>query len=165
MVDCTNAIFIMTSNIVPAKSSKPIGFNPDMPQGDESERAQLVSELRRYFLPEFLNRIDEIILFRPLTAVDLHRITQKLLVELTQRTLDQNIRLEFTPGVVKLISDTGYDPANGARPVARAVEQLVARPLSDLLISGEIPPGTLLRVEERDGRVTFESEEAHGMSV
>ncbi len=167
-VDGKNAIYIMTSNIVPAAAPRPLGFSPGEPQRPEAVRDSLFDQLRHVFRPEFLNRIDEVILFRSLSKDDLVRIARKLLADLAQRALEQDVRLEFSDELVNLVYKTGYDPANGARPLARAVEELVGRPLSDLIIAGQVQPGHVLSIDAADGNVTFRSaasDAARGMTL
>jgi ATP-dependent Clp protease ATP-binding subunit ClpC len=156
-VDGKNAIFLMTSNVaVEFAKAKQLGFAPG--EGSNGPEADL-GGIRRAFRPEFLNRIDEIIVFHPLAKDAIEKITRKMLGELSQRTLEQNILLEFDDSAVRLICELGYDAALGARPLARAVERLVSRPLSEKLLGGEIQPGEKFVVTADGGRIAFRSEE------
>ncbi len=153
-VDGKNAIFLMTSNVaVEAVKAKPMGF---VPGAGAEEQEALLAGIRRDFRPEFLNRIDEVIVFRPLEMDDLAKITRRLLGELSQRTLEQNILLDVDEAAVRLICELGYDPSHGARPLARAVERLVSRPLSEQLLGGAIQPGDKYRVTADAGRIRFQ---------
>jgi ATP-dependent Clp protease ATP-binding subunit ClpC len=156
-VDGKNAIFLMTSNVtVEFAKAKHMGFVRD----GEAEAPEVdLSGVRRAFRPEFLNRIDEIIVFRPLTMEGLAKIARKMLAELGQRTLEQNILLEFDDAAVNLICESGYDAVNGARPLARAVERLVSRPLSEKLLGGEIKAGEKYSATASDGRILFRRDE------
>jgi ATP-dependent Clp protease ATP-binding subunit ClpC len=156
-VDGKNAIFLMTSNVaVEFARPKQMGFVQD--ENAAAQEADL-SGVRRSFRPEFLNRIDEIIAFRPLGMEDLAKIVRKMLGELSQRTLEQNILLEFDDAAVRLICELGYDAEHGARPLARAVERLVSRPLSEKLLGGELQPGEKFVITVDEGRIVFRSEE------
>ena len=156
-VDGKNAIFLMTSNVaVEFAKPKQMGFVQDE---DAAAPEADLSGVRRSFRPEFLNRIDEIIAFRPLGMGDLAKIVRKMLGELSQRTLEQNILLEFDDAAVRLICELGYDAEHGARPLARAVERLVSRPLSEKLLGGEIQPGEKFVATADAGRIVFRGEE------
>jgi ATP-dependent Clp protease ATP-binding subunit ClpC len=160
-VDGKNAIFIMTSNLAVTESeTRPIGFLRDEPE--VSPRAQLqtsaiVEDLRRSFRPEFLNRIDEVVVFRPLSMEHLSGIAQVMLAALSRSVADQqNIGLRYSGDVACLVAREGFDPANGARPLARAIERLVSRPLSQKIISGEFKPGDQLECVVASGQITFQ---------
>jgi ATP-dependent Clp protease ATP-binding subunit ClpA len=159
-VDARNAVFIMTSNLVPALAeSQHIGFvrtEEKSAAGAEAEKEQLTKILRRHFRPEFLNRVDEFVLFRPLAPEALPQITRKLLVELRHRALEQEIALEFTDDAVQLLSRAGFDPAFGARPLARAIELLVAKPLAAKILAGDFQAGDSVRVGAAGDAVTFQ---------
>jgi ATP-dependent Clp protease ATP-binding subunit ClpC len=150
-VDGKNAIYLMTSNVAVEHAAKPIGFvgQPILP----------AAAFQSAFRPEFLNRIDEIIVFRALDIADLSKIGRKLLNELAERILEQNILLEFDETAVRLVCELGYDALQGARPLARAVERLVSRPLSEKLLGGEMQPGDKYRVAADAGRIQFQKVE------
>ncbi len=159
-VDGKNAIYLMTSNVaVDAAGLKPMGFvqGPQAPQD-----ASAGAGLRRVFRPEFINRIDEIIVFQALDRDSLAKIARKLLGELSERILEQNILLEFDESAVRRVCELGYDAEHGARPLARAVERLVSRPLSYMLLAGEIQPGEKCRVSANAhaGLIVFHKVEA-----
>jgi ATP-dependent Clp protease ATP-binding subunit ClpC len=139
IADAKNAIFLMTSNVaVEAARARPLGF---VSGEDGDARESVLAGIRRAFRPEFLNRIDEILVFRPLGMEDLAKIARRLLGELSERALERDILLEFDDAAVRLICEAGYDAAHGARPLARTVERLAGRPLSEKLLGGEIQPG------------------------
>ena len=110
---------------------------------------------RRLFARSSSTASDEIIVFRALDIDNLSKITRKLLNDLTERILEQNILLEFDDAAVRLVCEMGYDALHGARPLARAVERLVSRPLSEKLLGGEIQPGDKYRVAAEAGRIQF----------
>jgi ATP-dependent Clp protease ATP-binding subunit ClpC len=160
-VDARNSVFIMTSNLAPdLAESQHIGFvrteEEEKKSSAEREKERLEKALRKSFRPEFLNRVDEIVLFRPLTPESLPQITRKLLVDLRRRALDQEIALEFTEEAVQLLSREGFDPAYGARPLARAIEMLVAKPLAARMLAGEFHAGDSVRVGAAGDAITFQ---------
>lgn len=165
-VDARNAIFIMTSNIIAGASAhRPLGFT-GQEIGEEKEEAEgrgaVMGELRRIFRPEFLNRIDEIILFRSLGVEDLSQVVRKMLAALRDRVEEQGISLEISEEAVRLICTEGYDPANGARPLARTIERLIGRPLSELLVSGAMRAGDNVRVDVEGGKIEFRQLQPEG---
>jgi ATP-dependent Clp protease ATP-binding subunit ClpC len=107
----------------------------------EAMKRQITESLRLQFRPEFLNRIDEVIVFHSLTDADLGRIVDLLLADLSSRLEDQELSLELTPAAKSLILREGTDPAFGARPLKRTIQRLVENPLARALVSGEFRPG------------------------
>jgi ATP-dependent Clp protease ATP-binding subunit ClpC len=116
--------------------------------------------LRQSFRPEFINRIDEIIVFRSLTEPQLADITKLLLDRLARRLRAQRIEVEFTEDAVAFLAREGYDPEFGARPLRRAIQRLVENELSRMVLSGEANPGDRIRIDESGGELHFEVE--HG---
>ena len=141
LADGRNAIFILTSNLaseVLEKHQQTLGFQ-SRPTSSEELRHEVIQQLRRTFRPEFLNRIDEIILFRHLAGPQLQAIAELRLTELRARLAEQHaLVLEVEPGVVDLLRRTSDDPHGlaGARPLLRAIEQRIERPLSRLILQG-----------------------------
>jgi ATP-dependent Clp protease ATP-binding subunit ClpB len=131
-VDFRNTVLIMTSNI------------------------RSVEAMREHFRPEFLNRIDEIVEFRPLSREQLGEIVELQLARLRSRLADRGLELELTEPAVAAIAESGWDPAYGARPLKRAIQRLVENPLALRLLEGEFVPGDVIRVEARDGELGFE---------
>jgi ATP-dependent Clp protease ATP-binding subunit ClpB len=107
--------------------------------------------LRQSFRPEFINRIDEIVIFNPLGKEQLERIVQLLLKDVERLLAERQITLEITPAATELILAEGYDPAYGARPLRRAIQRLVQDPLAFEILEGAILPGDHVRVD-RDGK-------------
>lgn len=146
IVDGKNAIFVMTMTLAsPAVAGHAVGFVPEQggaykPEGGD-ERQAILSQLRKVFRAEFINRIDDVVVFRPLTVEHVVAIARKMLAELSERVAKQQVWLEFREEAVRFICEVGYEASNGARPLARAIERLVARPLSDELVSGACQPG------------------------
>ncbi|MFC7572832.1 hypothetical protein ACFQX8_10630 [Klenkia terrae] len=115
--------------------------------------------LKESFRPEFLNRIDEIVVFRQLETEQLARITDLLLDETRRRLSAQDIEVEFTPGAVTWLAERGHEPAFGARPLRRAIQRSVDNPLSRMVLSGDLGKGARLRVDVVDGELDFAVQE------
>jgi len=160
-VDGKNAIFIMSSNVATGSHpSRPIGFGAQgMPVPDldaQDPRKAILAELRRSFRSEFLNRIDEVVIFRPLSLTDLKAIARNMLERVHRSLLTQDVTLDFSDETVSLVAEHGYDPANGARPLARVIDRVISGPLSQALMAGEIRAGDHVDVAVRDGKIAFE---------
>ena len=147
-VSFKNTIIIMTSNI---GSDAILAHNGNV----DELRETLTGELRLHFRPEFLNRIDETLIFHALTRDDIGRIVTIQLARLAQRLRDQSITLEVTDEAKSVIGDAGYDPAFGARPLKRAIIRMVENPVSRMVLSGEIAPGSTLKVDAVDNALEF----------
>jgi ATP-dependent Clp protease ATP-binding subunit ClpC len=115
-----------------------------------------MEELKRTFRPEFLNRIDEIIVFRPLTKEQMHSIVRILLERVRRELRGQGMDIEFTDALRELLVQEGFDPQYGARPLRRAIQRLVEDPLSDELLRGRFRQGDTVVADVRDGKVVFE---------
>ncbi|MFJ9538325.1 ATP-dependent Clp protease ATP-binding subunit [Streptomyces sp. NPDC101225] len=162
-VDFTNTVIVMTSNLgseAITRRAAGIGFGPGGPDADEeARREQILRPLREHFRPEFLNRIDEIVVFRQLTGDQLRRITD-LLLEKTRRPLKaQGITVEFTGPAVDWLAERGYQPEYGARPLRRTIQREVDNELSRLLLDGRIQEGGRVTVDVEDGRLAFRTED------
>ncbi|MEV8542051.1 ATP-dependent Clp protease ATP-binding subunit [Streptomyces sp. NPDC051572] len=158
-VDFTNTVIVMTSNLgseAITRRGAGIGFGPGGADADEeARREQILRPLREHFRPEFLNRIDEIVVFRQLTAGQLRLITE-LLLEHTRRLLHaQGITVAFTDLAVDWLSRQGYQPEYGARPLRRTIQREVDNQLSRLLLDGRIAEGGRVTVDVEDGRLAF----------
>jgi ATP-dependent Clp protease ATP-binding subunit ClpB len=112
--------------------------------------------LRDYFRPEFLNRIDEIIVFQPLSEAQLMEIVRLLLDGVEHRLAESRISLEVTDVARALIAREGYDPQYGARPLRRAIQRFVENPLAKRLLAGEFAAGDTVRIDVRDGALVFD---------
>ena len=121
-------------------------------------KEEVLSVLRQSLKPEFLNRIDEIVVFHSLTEEHLQEIVDIQLGELNRRLADQNLRLETSEQAKALIAASGYDPNYGARPLKRAIQRLVETPLGRCILSGEVAEGQTVRVDVRNGALTFTPE-------
>ncbi|MDR1190835.1 MAG: ATPase, partial [Verrucomicrobiales bacterium] len=121
----------------------------------EQARDQVLGELRQHFRPEFLNRVDDIVLFKPLTLAEIKRIVDLLLAQLRARLHDRNITLTLTDAAKEHIARAGYDPVYGARPLKRYLQREVETGLSRKLLSGEIADGDAVEIALKDGGLVF----------
>ena len=152
-VDAKNAIFIMTSNIgTELYYKEPLGFKG---LAGRQVKKEVLAQLKKTFHPEFLNRLDEVILFRPLDPQDLSRIAYNLLAGLQKRLEEKGIIFDVKEEALDLVCQEGYDPMNGARPLARTVERLITKQLSEKIIAGEFAYGDKVVVAVRDGKIVF----------
>jgi len=162
-VSFKNTVLIMTSNIgsdIIGQRRQPLGFTSDGPAGaGGSLRDQLMRRLQEYFRPEFLNRIDEIIIFQRLEAEELRQITELMLEETRRRLHAQDITVEFTPAAVRWVSEHGYQPEYGARPMRRIIQRDIDNTISNMLLRGELRPGQHLVVDARDDQLRYDVRE------
>ncbi|HEU4798261.1 MAG TPA: AAA family ATPase, partial [bacterium] len=155
---------IMTSNVGAPILEKEIaiGFRPvasevaKMESAYERMKEHITEELRRTFRPEFLNRIDEVIVFRPLTSDQLKLIVNILISRVQRELRGQSMELEITEAAKDLLVKEGYDPSFGARPLRRAIQRLVEDQLSDELLRGSFSSGDTVLVDARENRLVFE---------
>src|SRR5690606_19032854 len=123
----------------------------------DSVEEVVLGELRKHFRPEFLNRVDDIIVFRPLTKENLRRIVELQLERVRALLADRRIALEITEAAEDLIAEEGFDPAFGARPLKRAIQRLVQNPLAMRLLEGEFEEGDAIRIDRGpSGDLVFE---------
>jgi ATP-dependent Clp protease ATP-binding subunit ClpB len=153
-VDFKNTIVIMTSNI---GSLHLVENASETGEIAERVRKKVMSELRAHFRPEFLNRVDEIVLFKPLTFEEIKRIVELQLRFLRQRLADRHVQLELTEAAREHIARTGYDPVYGARPLKRFLQRHVETVLSRKLLAGEVADHSAVIVDVRAGELLFES--------
>ncbi|MBI3998455.1 MAG: AAA family ATPase, partial [Armatimonadetes bacterium] len=164
-VDFKNSVIIMTSNVGAPQLDKEMGIGfraagfderVDQERIYERMREHVMEELRRTFRPEFLNRLDEVIVFRPLTTEQIKTIVG-ILVERVRRELrGQNMDLEVTDAARELLAREGFDPKFGARPLRRVIQRLIEDPLSDELLRGQFKSGDTVVVDARDDQIVFE---------
>jgi ATP-dependent Clp protease ATP-binding subunit ClpC len=158
-VDFKNTVLIMTSNLgseLIIGRRGPLGFGSSAQPSDSGLRDQLMRRLRDSFRPEFLNRIDEIVVFQQLDEEQLRQITDLLLEESRRRMKNQDIDLEFDDEAVGWIAERGHQPEFGARPLRRVIQREVDNPLSNLLLDGRLRRGQRVRVTVRDGSLHFD---------
>jgi ATP-dependent Clp protease ATP-binding subunit ClpB len=149
-VDFRNTVIIMTSNV-----GSEYLIDGVTPQGEirEDARARVMGELRSHFRPEFLNRIDEIVLFKALTMPEIERIVDLMLGELRVRLADRRIRLEVTDQARRFIAQEGYDPVYGARPLRRFISREVETRIGRALLGGDIRDGAVIQVDVVGGEM------------
>lgn len=163
-VDFRNTVLILTSNLgaEAVEDHRSVGFSgpgvQDSPREHEGRRKEMIRSLKRAFPPEFLNRIDELLVFRRLSERDLIAITSLLLNDVKQRVEALGIRAEFDESVAEEISRQGNHPQYGARPLRRAVTHLVEDRLSDALLSGELSIGDNVRIYAENGEILIRSD-------
>ncbi|MEE0110284.1 MAG: ATP-dependent chaperone ClpB [Oscillospiraceae bacterium] len=151
-VDFKNTILILTSNL--GSEYLLSGVNADGTI-DENAKAQVEALLRRSFRPEFLNRLDEIVFYKPLTKENVTKIIDLQIAKLNQRLEDQQIRVELTDAAKAAIVEASYDPQYGARPLRRYVQHTVETMLSKRLLRGDVTPGQTVTVDAEDGELVF----------
>jgi len=163
-VDFKNTVLIMTSNLgsdIIASRSGGIGFATDAQQREgRGVRDRLMGRLRESFRPEFLNRIDEIVIFAKLESEQLHRITELLLNGSRNRLHALGIEVEFSAEAVDWISEHGHQPEFGARPLRRTIQREVDDRIADLLLDDELTEGARVQVGVADGALAFQVTEA-----
>jgi len=164
-VDFKNTVIIMTSNVGAEllKKQSTLGFMPQEKEDKASYdkiKETLMAELRKTFRPEFLNRVDEIIVFHQLSKEDIEKIADIMIKELNDRLKENDIKLEFTPEAKEEIIKQGYDPNYGARPLRRVIQRIVENQLSELMLQGEVKPGDELIVTAKDGKIEFVKKDA-----
>jgi ATP-dependent Clp protease ATP-binding subunit ClpB len=152
-VSFRNTVVIMTSNIGSAALIE-AGEQGAEAFAAASERVR--DSLRDHFRPEFLNRIDEIIVFQPLDEAQLKEIVGLLLTGVERRLAESRINLEVTDGARAFVAREGYDPQYGARPLRRAIQRSIENPLAKQLLAGEFAAGDTVRIDEREGSLVFE---------
>ena len=150
-VDFTNTIIILTSNLGSH-------YLTGLAEGGRVEdvEPQVMEVVRAHFRPEFLNRLDEIILFHRLALEHMGAIVDIQVERVARLLKDRKIRLELTDAARAWLGRVGYDPVYGARPLKRAVQKYLQDPLADAILRGEVPDGATVRVEEGDGALRLE---------
>ena len=162
-VDFKNTVLIMTSNVGAAALTGPIksavGFAAADNGEQSSRKGKVMEALKATFRPEFLNRIDDIIIFNRLSEENIHKIASLLLCEVQKRIGALDIEAEFDPSVAGLVAKEGFDPVYGARPLRRAIVRLVEDAFSNAMLEGKFRAGERVRVSEKDGKLSFEKQE------
>ncbi|MCS6936757.1 MAG: ATP-dependent Clp protease ATP-binding subunit [Candidatus Bipolaricaulota bacterium] len=164
-VDFRNTVLIMTSNLgsktITDRAS--LGFGTDT-QVDSKEsynemRSRVMSEVKDFFRPEFLNRLDDIIVFHQHTKENIYQIANLKFRELADRLREREIEIEMTEAAKELLIKEGYDPKYGARPLVRTLERLVENPISDKILEGEFAKGDRIIIDAKDGQITLSKAE------
>ena len=155
-VDFRNAVIIMTSNVASSAIYELAEKDP------KQAREQAMAALRELFRPEFINRIDDIVLFHPLGKDQIEKIIELQLQHVMKRLAERQLTIELSPAARALVSREGYDPAYGARPMKRAIQRLIQDPLAMKILAGDIRPGdaVLADVDPKAGEMVFRSKAA-----
>ena len=163
VVDFKNTVIIMTSNLGARQISpeKSMGIRGDLERRGDGARAyegmrnRVMEEMKKTFRPEFLNRIDETIVFQPLTADEIFQIVDLMLDRVNRQVQSQDYKLEVSAEVKERLAKEGFDPTMGARPLRRAVQRLIEDPLAEEVLRGMFHPGDTIRAEIEDGQIIF----------
>ena len=159
-VDFTNTIIILTSNLGlnAIKKDKRVGFTMVQTNGisEQTIREQTMEAVHNFFRPELLNRIDEIVTFKPFSESTILRITRLLLEKEVEMIKESGYELEFTEKAVELLAKRTYDPENGARPIRRGITKLIETPLSELIINNRLSKGDRVRVSSDGVELIFD---------
>jgi ATP-dependent Clp protease ATP-binding subunit ClpC len=151
VVDFKNTVIIMTTNLGSRDVSKGLmlGFAPDDNEGNayEQMKSKVQQELKQHFRPEFLNRIDDTIVFHQLTESEIIEIVDLMIASLEKRLQDKDMAIELTPGAKVLLAERGYDPTLGARPLRRTIQREIEDPLSEKMLFGDLNPGSIVVVD------------------
>lgn len=167
-VDFKNTVIIMTSNVgarlITEKQSS-LGFNSENENAEKSEKKDIkelvTGELRKVFRPEFLNRVDDIIVFNKLNKDEIKQIAVKMLKTLENRLDKMNIKISFTDNAISEIADKGFDENYGARPLRRAIQNEIEDPLSEQMLEGKVKDGAVVTCDFADGQFTFTTANAN----
>jgi ATP-dependent Clp protease ATP-binding subunit ClpB len=151
-VDFKNVVIIMTSNVGST-------FITELADNQELLRKRVMDALRGQFRPEFLNRVDEIVIFKSLVTQQLMEIVEKETKILAKRLLERKITLDLSDNAKSLIAKEGFDPVYGARPIKRTIQRIVIDPLAQKVLSGEFKEGDTVFVDAQDGKIVFWSEQ------
>ena len=162
-VDFRNTIIVMTSNLGTGQADRePLGFLQDAASESNAvrRRSSIEDALKRTFRPEFLNRIDEIVIFDELTQDQIQQIVDLMIGEVEARLSEHEVTVSLTPEAKEWLAREGYDPVYGARPLRRAIQRHVENPLSRQVLSGELSPGDHVVIGAGDDELTFAIAEA-----
>ena len=158
-VDFRNTVIIMTSNVGARQIAEtaPLGFTPDSQKGlsDKEIKSRVMSEMKKLFRPEFLNRLDEIIVFKSLTEEQIAQIVDLMVADLRDRLIAMDMTINLTPEARALVAKEGTDTTMGARPLRRAIQRLLEDPISEQLLAGTWHAGSVIDVNVKDGELTF----------
>ena len=153
-VDFKNTVIVMTSNL----GSDLIQTFQNKETGEtdfEELKHTLIDVVGNHFRPEFVNRIDEVVVFHPLAASQIRSIARIQLANLDRRLSDNNLKLELSDDAMQQLAEVGFDPVYGARPLKRAIQRSIENPLAEAILSGRYKPGDTIKVDVRDGELAF----------
>jgi ATP-dependent Clp protease ATP-binding subunit ClpC len=157
-VDFKNTILIMTSNLGAREINKGGGFG--FSQGDEETdyelmRTKINEEVKRIFNPEFINRVDEIVVFRQLDRIDMMSIIDVVITDMLSKVSEKNIHIELTKSAKEFIIEHGFDPVYGARPLKRTIQRYIEDPIAEDLLRGKFSEGSLIRIKRKGDVLEF----------
>ena len=159
VVDFRNTVIIMTSNVGAREitATTPLGFTSSANGGmdDKEMKQRVMGEVKKLFRPEFLNRIDEIIVFKSLTEEEIAKIVDLMIADLRERLIEQNMSINLTPEASRFVAKEGTDLSFGARPLRRAIQRLIEDPLSEQLLEGRWSSGSVIDVDVEDDKLVF----------
>ncbi|MCK4522609.1 AAA family ATPase, partial [Candidatus Aerophobetes bacterium] len=162
-VDFRNTVLIMTSNLATEQITTEgnLGFQAQNKGAlsHQEIKSKVTSELKRNFRPEFLNRVDEVIVFHSLIKKEIKKILDLMLNEVKELLKEKEIKLELTEEAKDLIAKEGYDPDFGARPLRRAIQRLIENPLSEKILEGKFKQGDTVTVEIKEGNIVLKKKE------
>lgn len=150
-VDFRNVLVLLTSNLGSHYYSDPISGDSDF----GTTRERILSEVRAHFRPEFINRLDDMVVFRPLGVPEIKQIVTIQLKKLSERLAERRIEMEVSDAAALQIATAGYDPVYGARPLKRAIQREIQNPLAQKLLAGEVQDGQTVKVDFQNGAFTF----------
>ena len=166
-VDFRNTVIIMTSNVGAREIAQttPLGFSGNDHAGlsDKEIKSRVMAEMKKLFRPEFLNRIDEIIVFKSLTDEQIAQIVELMVDDLRERMIAQNMSINLTPAATKLIAKEGTDTTFGARPLRRAIQRLLEDPLSEQILEGKWQSGSIVDVDVDESGENLEFKQGSGV--
>jgi ATP-dependent Clp protease ATP-binding subunit ClpC len=161
-VNFKNAVIIMTSNIATAeiKKAASLGFQAKgESESYEKMKEKLLTEVKRVFRPEFLNRVDEIIVFKSLDRIQMEKIVDIQMNDITERLKENKLTLQLEKSAKELLVEQGFDPEFGARPIKRALRRLLEDPLSEEILKNRYTPGSIIKIERDGDKLRFNVEE------
>ena len=166
-VDFRNTVIIMTSNVGAREIAQttPLGFSGNDHAGlsDKEIKSRVMAEMKKLFRPEFLNRIDEIIVFKSLTDEQIAQIVELMVADLRERMIAQNMSINLTPAATKLIAKEGTDTTFGARPLRRVIQRLLEDPLSEQILEGKWQSGSIVDVDVDESGENLEFKQGSGV--
>jgi ATP-dependent Clp protease ATP-binding subunit ClpB len=157
-VDFKNTIIIMTSNLGSLIIQEYFMDGHTEKSAHQTMEDKVMAELKKHFRPEFLNRVDDVIIFQSLDEEELARIVDIQLERLGKRLAQQNLTLDVDKAAKKLLAKEGYDPQFGARPLKRSIQEHLLDPLATKLLAGEFKPGDKIQVSSKAGELDFQKE-------
>ncbi|MDZ7260552.1 MAG: ATP-dependent Clp protease ATP-binding subunit [candidate division KSB1 bacterium] len=157
-VDFKNTILIMTSNIGARQIRKGSGFgfaHEDEKSDYDSMKAKIMEEVKRLFNPEFLNRVDEIVVFRHLNKQDMFAIVDIVIAEMLEKVSERDIKITLTKGAKEFIAERGFDPVFGARPLKRTIQKYIEDPIAEEILKGNFSDGSHIQVRKKGNELEF----------